>query len=231
MGQEYLLPWEQILYLMNGTDVNGYPLSASLFTLHEVTEEHTIKTRQEFEMVETPVTVSMSGGCAVAAFNFPKKEKENFERVYTLCRNWLKNIEDPADDDKLLSLIITPLLMEGTFSLLLTNLVFAEGYDTGEDFRLILCFDNEQTQPYILEGADITKMVYEIDLQLNREIDEIRRSIDEAEELEKQYKNDNLYEKNLMEKMSTITPHRENETEDSGYYTSGIRATDEEDEV
>lgn len=106
-----------------------------------------------------------------------------------------------------------------------------EGYDTGEDFRLILCFDNEQTQPYILEGADITKMVYEIDLQLNREIDEIRRSIDEAEELEKQYKNDNLYEKNLMEKMSTITPHRENETEDSGYYTSGIRATDEEDEV
>ena len=86
MEEEYLLPWEQILYLMNGTDVNGFPLSASLLTLHEVTADHTVKTIQEYEMIDTPVTVSMSGGCAVAAFNFPKKEKANYDKYLIYAR-------------------------------------------------------------------------------------------------------------------------------------------------
>lgn len=229
MEQEYLLPWEQIFYLMNGTDVNGFPLSASLLTLHEVTAEHTIKTIQEYEMIDTPVTVSMSGGCVVAALNFPKKEKSNYDKVSNLCRKWLADLEKPADDEKLLSLIITPVLMEGTFSLLLTNLVFAEGYPAGDEFRLILCFDNKQTQPYILEGADITKMIYEIDSQLNQELNEIRRSIEEAEEIERKYREENPYEKNIMKKLSTITFQKDDE--ESLSLTSGIRAAEEDDEI
>lgn len=230
MKEEYLLPWEQILYLMNGTDANGFPLSASLLTVHEVTGDRQLKIAREFEMVETPVTVSMSGGCAVAAFNFPKKEKANFENILHLCQDWLEHIENPVDDNKLLSLIVTPVLMEGTFSLLLTNMVFAEGYPIGDEFRLILCFDNEQTQPYILEGADITKMIYEIDSQLNRELDEIRRSIEEAEEITRQKKDENPYEKNIMDKLSNIT-FQNGEEEDSKYFNSGIRVAEEEDKT
>lgn len=230
MKEEFVLPWEQILYLMNGTDVNGFPLSASLLTMHEVTGKQQLKISKEFEMVETPVTVSMSGGCAVAAFNFPKKEKANFENVLHLCQDWLEHIDDPADDNKLLSLIITPVLMEGTFSLLLTNLVFAEGYPIGEEFRLILCFDNEQTQPYVLEGADVTKMIYEIDSHLNRELNEIRKSIEEAEEITRQKKEDNPYEKNIMDKLSNITFQNEEDV-DSQYFNSGIRVAEEEDQT
>lgn len=229
MKQEYLLPWEQIFYLMNGTDANGFPLSASMITLHEVTEEHKIKVVQEYEMADTPITVSMSGGCAVAALNFPKNEKSNFEKVLNLCKEWLEQLDNPESDNKLLSLVITPVLMEGTFSLLLTNLVFSEGYQTGDTFRMILCFDNEQTQPYILEGTDMTKMIYEIDSQLNRELNEIRKSIEEAEEIERKYKEENPYEKNIMEKLSTITFQKDEE--ESMNQSPGIRAVEEDDEI
>ena len=54
-----------------------------------------------------------------------------------------------------------------------------------------------------LKGADITKMIYEIDSQLNRELNEIRRSIEEAEEItERKNREENPYEKNIMDKLS-----------------------------
>lgn len=226
--REYLLPWEQIFYLMNGIDINGFPLSASMITVHEVFEENKLKVVQEYEMFETPVTVSMSGGCVVAAFNFPQKEKANFEKVNHLCQDWLRNLNDTVDDNKILSLIITPVLMEGTFSLLLRNLVFAEGYMLENEYRLILCFDNEQTQPYILEGVDMNKMLYDIDSQLNRELDEIRDSIEEAEGIIQQSKDENPYEKRIKDKMLNIKFNQESE-DDSTQFNSGIRVAKEED--
>ena len=91
-------------------------LSATAITLHQVIDANNIQVLKEYYLSETPVSVSMSGGCAVAAFNFPQKEKANYDRIFDLCNNWLKQIEDTEDDNKLLSAIITPVLMEGTFT-------------------------------------------------------------------------------------------------------------------
>lgn len=227
MKPEIILPWDKILYLMNGTDVNGFPLSVSNIVLHEVIDAQEVNILEEYNITDTPVTVFMSGGCAVATFNFPQKEQGNFNTILELCEKWLKNIESTADDDKLLSLIITPLLMEGTFTLLLTDLVFAEGYFNGEEYRLILGFDNNQTQPFVLEGIDIAKVIYEIDSELNRELDEIRHSIEEAETIVADQKSDNPYEKAIMEKFSNLNFKKTEETEENH---SGIRIAQEEEE-
>lgn len=230
MSEEYILPWEQILYLMNGTDVNGYPLSATAITLHEVIDANNIRVLKEYYLSETPVSVSMSGGCAVAAFNFPQNEKANYDRVFDLCNNWLKQIEDTEDDNKLLSAIITPVLMEGTFSLLLNNLVFVEGYFNGKEYRLILCFDNDKTQPYILDGVDISKMICEADAEVTRELNQLRQSIEEAEEIERSAKQNNPYEKAILDKITHVN-FKDSEEEDMEV-NSGIRIVkDEEDKT
>lgn len=228
MSEEYMLPWEQILYLTNGTDVNGYPLSATAITLHQVIDANNIQVLKEYYLSKTPVSVSMSGGCAVAAFNFPQKEKANYDRIFDLCNNWLKQIEDTEDDNKLLSAIITPVLMEGTFSLLLNNLVFAEGYFNGKEYRLILCFDNNETQPYILEGVDIGKMIYDADAEITRELNSLRQSIEEAEEITRNAKADNPYEKAILDKISRVN-FNDSEEEDIDIH-SGIRIAKEEED-
>lgn len=230
MENEYTLPWDQILYLMNGTDVNGFPLSASLITIHEVVEKKQLKIHQEFAIIDTPVSVSMSGGCVVAAFNFPQKEKHNYENIKKMCINWLEHINETSDDNKLLSLIITPVLMEGTFTLLLTDLVFAEGYTLNDEYRLILCFDNNKTQPYILDGINISEMVFEIDSRIEQELNEIRSSIYEAEEIIKHHEDSNLYEENIKNKITNITFDKKDEDDLLEEHT-GIRVSKEEDSL
>lgn len=227
MNQEIVLPWDKIFYLMNGTDVNGFPLSVSNIILHEVINDLEMKILTEYNITDTPVTVFMSGGCAVVTFNFPQKEKMNFNNILELCKKWLENIEEKVDDNKLLSLAIIPLLMEGTFTLLFTDLVFAEGYFNGEEYRLILCFDNDKTQPFVLEGIDIAKIIYEIDNELNRELNEIRNSIEEAEEIVREQKTDNPYEKAIMEKISNLNFKKSEEIEDKH---AGIRISEEEED-
>ena len=76
MNERYELPWDQLLHLINGKDVNGFPLSASAVSIDEVIEkENKAITVNNAIMDQGAVTLSMSGGCIVADISFGKESR------------------------------------------------------------------------------------------------------------------------------------------------------------
>ena len=85
-----------------------------------------------------------------------------------------------------------------------------------------------ETQPYILEGVDIGKMIYDADAEITRELNSLRQSIEEAEEITRNAKADNPYEKAILDKISRVN-FNDSEEEDIDIH-SGIRIAKEEED-
>lgn len=201
MNEKFELPWEQLLHLINGRDVNGFPLSASAVSIDEVMEkENKAITVNNAIMDQGAVTLSMSGGCIVADISFGKESKPQYESARLLTERWIQEIGSREKDNQILSMTVTPLLMQGSFFLVLTDLAYASGFETGEGFRLILAFDNDRTIPVVSDEIDIDAMIREIDSEMTRQIEEMRRIVEESEP-----EDDNPYEEKLKKQMGTIT--------------------------
>ena len=95
---------------------------------------------------------------------------------------------------------------------------------------MILCFDNNETQPYILEGVDIGKMIYDADAEITRELNSLRQSIEEAEEITRNAKADNPYEKAILDKISRVN-FNDSEEEDIDIHSDIRIAKEEEDKA
>ena len=210
MNERFELPWDQLLNLINGRDINGYPLSASTLSIDEVSENKTI-TLKNTVMDEGTVTLHMSGGCVVAEISFDKKSRPQYEAARLLSESWMKDINESDRDDQMLSMTVVPVLMQGTFFLVLTDLTYAAGFEVENGYKLVLAFDNERTIPVVSDEINVESMIHEIDNEISRQMEEMRRIIAEAPPEEE---NENLYEKALQEQMSTITFEHESDTEE-----------------
>ena len=200
MNERYELPWDQLLHLINGRDVNGFPLSASAVSIDEVIEkENKAITVNNAIMDQGAVALSMSGGCIVADISFGKESRPQYESARLLTKRWLQEIESEEKNRQILSMTVTPLLLQGTFFLVLTDLVYASGFETREGFRLVLAFDNDRTIPVVSDEVDIDAMIREIDSGMSRQIEEMHRIVEEPEV------EDNPYEEKLKKQMGTIT--------------------------
>lgn len=199
MKERYELPWNQLLHLVNGRDVNGFPLSASAVSIDEVIEkENKAITVNNAIMDQGAVTLFMSGGCIVADMSFGKESKPQYESARLLTERWIQEIDSDEKDSQLLSMTVTPLLLQGSFFLVLTDLVYASGFETRDGFRLILAFDNDRTVPVVSDEVDIDSIIREIDSEMTRQIEEMRIIMEEPEQ-------DNPYEEKLKKQMGTIT--------------------------
>ena len=212
MNERFELPWDQLLRLINGKDINGFPLSASTLSIDEVLkEENKTVTVKNTVMDEGAVTIYMSGGCIVAEISFDKGARAQYEAARILSEGWMKEIESPDCDEQLFSMTITPVLMQGTFFLVLTDLTYASGFEVKDGYRLVLAFDNERTIPVISDEIDIDAMIREIDIEMTRQMEEMRRTIAAAQPEEEDA---NPYEEALREQMSTVTFDHSSDTEE-----------------
>lgn len=201
MNERFELPWEQLLHLINGRDVNGFPLSASAISIDEVLQsENKAITVNNAAMDQGAVTISMSGGCVVADVSFGKESKPQYEAARLLAERWMDEIRSEGKDNLILSMTVTPVLLQGTFFLVLTDLAYASGFEAGDGFRLVLAFDNDRTIPVVSDEVDIDAMIREIDSEMTRQIEEMRRIVEEPDA-----EDENPYEEKLKKQMSAIT--------------------------
>ncbi len=226
MSKYSTLPWDEILKLTNGVDINGFPLSAGALSLSEVSDAKQIKELSEIIFKEAVIQIHMSGGCVVVTVNFPKTARKEYRQSKSLLENWMKNLENDSHDKEILSVTVTPLLLNGTFFLIMTNLVFFDSYDTNSAYRLIMAFDNNETIPVITDEINISQIIIEAEQQYERELNEIRMSIQEAEEEEAKANNTNPYEKSLMNQIGTFNYET---ADDVTSEQSGVRFIEEDD--
>ena len=227
MNERFELPWDQLLRLINGKDVNGFPLSASTLSIDEVLkDENKAVTVKNAAMDEGAVSLYLSGGCVVAEVSFGREARALYEAARILSEGWMKEIESSDRDEQLFSMTIMPVLMQGTFFLVLTDLTYASGFEVENGYRLVLAFDNERTIPVISDEIDIDTMIREIDIEITRQMDEMRRM---AAESQVEEEDKNPYEETLREQMSTITFDHSSDTEEQ-QERRGMRVAQEKED-
>lgn len=181
--------WNKILFLTNGTDVNGVPLSSGMLAIDRIVSEDKTETVKNIPLIDGVITIHSSGGCAVITVDFPVSAKGSAVLAIQLAEEWLRNLEQPDEDDCILTLTITPLLLGGGLYLIYNELVFADRYDTEKGCRLILAFDNTETVVMEDEDTNFYQIIQQEEEELKRQEDEIQASIQEAEELQKRKNN------------------------------------------
>lgn len=193
--------WSKILHLTNGIDVNGVPLSSGMLAKDRIVAPDKTETIKNIPLMDGAINIHSSGGCAVISVDFPASAKGSAMLAMQLAAEWLEGLDAPAEDDCILTLTITPLLLGGGLYLIYNQLVFADLYDTEKGSHLILAFDNTET--FIMEDdeTDFYKVVLQEEEELRRQEDEIQASIQEAEELQK--KKNNPYEQYVKENITT----------------------------
>ena len=195
----YEFPWDELLHLVNGKDVNGLPLSASALSVDEVNEDKSgIVTLKNAIMSDGAVSLFLTGGCAVAEVRFQRKDKMEYETARILAEGWLSGLDKPDYDRQMLTMTVSPLLMEGKLFLVLNDLTYAAGFEVPGGYALILGFDNHRTVPVVSDEIDIKAMIKEVDAEFTWQAKELDKDVIVVEEEE------NPYEKSLFEKISTV---------------------------
>lgn len=62
--------WNKILFLTNGTDVNGVPLSSGMLAIDRIVSEDKTETVKNIPLIDGVITIHSSGGCAVITVDF-----------------------------------------------------------------------------------------------------------------------------------------------------------------
>lgn len=115
------LKWTEISKAINGTDVNGFPLAAGTLAVDEITEGRAI-TLRNVTLTNAIFHIYASGGCAVITAIMP--ESHEVKALENICCEWLKNLDNPVNDNQYLTMTIIPILFAGKLSLLYNQLLY-----------------------------------------------------------------------------------------------------------
>ncbi|MCC2254569.1 hypothetical protein LKD70_09090 [Ruminococcus sp. CLA-AA-H200] len=226
---ESQITWEKILYLSNGKDANGLPLSAATLAIDELKSEQEVISLKNIVLSNAAIQVSMSGGCAVVTADFPKGNRTEFFAAKTVMDEWMSGLMDSEKDNQMLTLTIVPLLLDGAFYFIMHYLVFTDSYEAEDKLRLIMGWDNNATIPVIDEAADINSMIREADEELNRQINELKESIALAEE-EKKKNQYNPYEESVKKRLANPDYSKNKQELEDEMLKSGFRVSKEDDD-
>lgn len=184
--------WKKILHLTNGTDVNGVPLASGIIAIDKFIGdigEKEMQTIKNIPLMDGIFQIHSSGGCAVITIEVPSKSRGNALQAQKMCEKWLEELENPEYDDQILTLTITPILLQGYLFLVYNQLVYAELFELDYGVKLVLGFDNLQTVPVQNESENFYDIVMAEEQELRNQEEEIRRSIIEAENIVKEKNN------------------------------------------
>ena len=181
--EEEGFPWQDVLELTNGRDAVGNPFASAVISVDQILEDDQLKTLQNVYFNDAEFQIRMSGGCVAMYVDMPKKSKSEFLSIRKLCNEWFEKLSDPSFENEILTMTITPLLLEGNLYIVLNHLILADGYETEKGYRLLFAFDNLQTTPVANAEIDYATIVSEIDDELQRKEAELLNSIEEAERI------------------------------------------------
>lgn len=223
-GEEKEFPWQGVLELTNGRDAVGNPFASAVISVDQILEDDQLKTLQNVYFNDAEFQIRMSGGCVAMYVDMPKKSKSEFLSIRKLCNEWFEKLSDPSFENEILTMTITPLLLEGNLYIVLNHLILADGYETEKGYRLLFAFDNLQTTPVANAEIDYATIVSEIDDELQRKEAELLNSIEEAERIIAESETnpfDDIMKERLNDPLNTFKLNDNPENINSGIRVSG----------
>lgn len=222
--EEEGFPWQDVLELTNGRDAVGNPFASAVISVDLILEDDQLKTLQNVYFNDAEFQIRMSGGCVAMYVDMPKKSKSEFLSIRKLCNEWFEKLSDPSFENEILTMTITPLLLEGNLYIVLNHLILADGYETEKGYRLLFAFDNLQTTPVANAEIDYATIVSEIDDELQRKEAELLNSIEEAERIIAESETnpfDDIMKERLNDPLNTFKLNDNPENINSGIRVSG----------
>lgn len=222
--EEEGFPWQDVLELTNGRDAVGNPFASAVISVDQILEDDQLKTLQNVYFNDAEFQIRMSGGCVAMYVDMPKKSKSEFLSIRKLCNEWFEKLSDPSFENEILTMTITPLLLEGNLYIVLNHLILADGYETEKGYRLLFAFDNLQTTPVTNAEIDYATIVSEIDDELQRKEAELLNSIEEAERIIAESETnpfDDIMKERLNDPLNTFKLNDNPENINSGIRVSG----------
>lgn len=222
--EEEGFPWQDVLELTNGRDAVGNSFASAVISVDQILEDDQLKTLQNVYFNDAEFQIRMSGGCVAMYVDMPKKSKSEFLSIRKLCNEWFEKLSDPSFENEILTMTITPLLLEGNLYIVLNHLILADGYETEKGYRLLFAFDNLQTTPVANAEIDYATIVSEIDDELQRKEAELLNSIEEAERIIAESETnpfDDIMKERLNDPLNTFKLNDNPENINSGIRVSG----------
>ena len=203
--------WDDVLEIASGKDEHGIAASAASLALDEIKPDKTLNNLKEIYLSDAILNIHSSGGCVIITADFPPISRKYAKESSDLCESWLEDLNCTSKDNQLLSLTVTPFLLEGQIFVIFNQLVFTDTYTMQYGYqRLILGFDNLATMPIESQDINYREIVAEMESELKRREEQIDEEIEELLEQKKELEEQNEYGDDIRQQLNDIDTIVEN---------------------
>lgn len=188
---DQLIEYNDLLYITEGHDRNGFPLAAGALQIDEIYSETESKQIDYIYLRNGVYHIRAYGGCAVVTVDIPPEDAQCTKAAAKLCEKWFAEIENPEYDNQLLSLVVTPLIAEGMINLVFQQLVWFDTYKKDRQQRIVFAFNGNATGMVVSDEINFRQMIAEAKETVLQKENELRESIVEAEMEKEAYEREN----------------------------------------
>lgn len=177
-----VLTADQIMQMCSGTDKEGFPNSFGVLSIDTITEDMGTVTYASVALGSPVINLYGAGGCVVVTADFQSANMFEFRRARDILTEWIERKNEPDFLNRILSLTISPVLLEGRLMTIYHDIVYAQGVPVDErTHRLIMAFDNTQTQEVIDSDINLHELKTAVESEIARQEAEARAALIEAE--------------------------------------------------
>lgn len=208
-----MLPWQDIFYTASGGDEQNLPNAYGMCAIvQDLGSDNSSAVLEELSFDHAYYKFHISGGAAVIEASFYPDQETQYHKCWRFLSKWFQMLSQKKLDDMLhkqLIFTLSPKIFKGQINVIFQSLVYINGHRTKDGFKLIMVWDNQETDIFLANEDDIdwVKMESEIDHLFD----------DEEAELDKVIK--------VLEKEKTSLEMSELYSDEIDYLTNGKAST------
>lgn len=172
----------QVYQLCSGVDPSGIPNSYAALSVDEITEDmQDAIPYANISFGDAVINIYAAGGCVVVTADFDKKNTFEYRRAGDIILEWITKKDTDDFADKLLTLAIFCVPLNGQLALMFHEMVYAQGVPLEDgSYRLIMALDGNQNQIIRDSGVQLDTFKPMVDAEIER-METARQKIAEQE--------------------------------------------------
>jgi hypothetical protein len=214
---------DDILNIASGVDEDGYPFSSATISIENDNTENRTFRPKTVDITMGEFNFYIDGGCAVMQIDFPHRGMSEYKKVMHICKDWTENKYNNYSEDVMMSTLVVPRLLKGQIVFMFQDLVYYTGIVLDNLERIILCFDNTQSNVIENENINYEEIERTVEDELRKEEEELDRQYFEVKKELEEAENVNYYEENIKEKMNIDYTRTTDDADDSNQDTEKIK--------
>ena len=160
----------QVYQLCSGVDPSGIPNSYAALSVDTITEDmQDAIPYANISFGDAVINIYAAGGCVVVTADFDQKNLFEYRRAGDIILEWITKKDSDEFSDKLLTLAIFCVPLNGQFALMFHEMVYAQGVPLEDgSYRLIMALDGNQNQVIRDSGVQLDTLKAIVDAEIDR---------------------------------------------------------------